>query len=251
MWALLLPVMGNNPSTNRGPTILTREELLERYRDDIPKDIGSLLEQVIGKLDKIKSNLNDVEGELINIRAQQQACTGILEHKEDVIERNKGMAEEAGGLVRGEMGHVHSDTTKKHLESVAALLEGCSEGVERDMEHVEEEVQSLEKSAAKQERTIEHLKERLHKLEDAKEMLDGDMNDEVRMALLELREGGVLDFGYNINYLIEEYKACKGVERVFDIDKVMEQPLVDVGQGIMMSEPVNVDLKLKMGIFAV
>ena len=56
----------------------------------------------------------------------------------------------------------------------------------------------------------------------------------------------------NIDCPVSEYCACDGANILFDVDSVMRQKLIDVGQGIKMSEPLKVDKQLSTGkyIFA-
>ena len=53
--------------------------------------------------------------------------------------------------------------------------------------------------------------------------------------------------GYCINTSVDKFKAFLSVEKVFDIEGVVEKELVDVGQGVKMTEPVKVEKKLIMG----
>ena len=55
-----------------------------------------------------------------------------------------------------------------------------------------------------------------------------------------------------INCSVDEYCACDGADILFDIDSVMRKELIDVGQGVRMTEPVKVEKRLLTGdrIFA-
>ena len=50
-----------------------------------------------------------------------------------------------------------------------------------------------------------------------------------------------------INCPVEEFCACDGADVLFDIDSVMRKELVDVGQGVKMSESVKVERGLLTG----
>lgn len=56
----------------------------------------------------------------------------------------------------------------------------------------------------------------------------------------------------HINCSIAEFCACEGANNLFDIEEVMRQKHIDLGEGIMISEPLNVDRWLLTGgdIFA-
>ena len=50
-----------------------------------------------------------------------------------------------------------------------------------------------------------------------------------------------------INCPVDCYCACDGVDILFDIDSVLVQSLIDVGQGVAMSEPLKVEKGLMTG----
>ena len=51
----------------------------------------------------------------------------------------------------------------------------------------------------------------------------------------------------HINCSIDEYCACDGADILFDIDSVMKQRLINVGQGVWLTEPLKVEKKLRTG----
>ena len=50
-----------------------------------------------------------------------------------------------------------------------------------------------------------------------------------------------------INCSIDNYCACDGADVLFDVDSAMRKELVDVGQGVRMTEPIKVDKGLLTG----
>ena len=50
-----------------------------------------------------------------------------------------------------------------------------------------------------------------------------------------------------INCSVDEYCACDGADVLFDIEGVMKKELVDVGQGVKMTEPIEVKKGLMTG----
>lgn len=46
---------------------------------------------------------------------------------------------------------------------------------------------------------------------------------------------------------VDEFCACDGADILFDVDRVMEQELVDVGEGVRMTEPVRMRTALMTG----
>ena len=50
-----------------------------------------------------------------------------------------------------------------------------------------------------------------------------------------------------INCSIDEFCACDGADVLFDLDRVMRKELVDVGQGVKMTEPIEVKKGLMTG----
>ena len=53
-----------------------------------------------------------------------------------------------------------------------------------------------------------------------------------------------------IGCLIAYYCACDDVDTLFDVGTVMKQRLIDVGEGVKMSEPVKVERELLGGFRA-
>ena len=52
-----------------------------------------------------------------------------------------------------------------------------------------------------------------------------------------------------INCSIDCYCACDGADVLFDIDGVMRKKLIDVGQGVKITEPIKVEKELLTGEF--
>ena len=50
-----------------------------------------------------------------------------------------------------------------------------------------------------------------------------------------------------IDCSIEEYCAFPNADRVLEVDRVYEKKLIDIGEGVMISEPVMVEKGLRMG----
>ena len=50
-----------------------------------------------------------------------------------------------------------------------------------------------------------------------------------------------------IDCSIDEYCACDGADVLFDVDSVMRQRLINLGDGVKISEPIKVDRKLLTG----
>ena len=50
-----------------------------------------------------------------------------------------------------------------------------------------------------------------------------------------------------INCSVDEYCACDGADVLFDVDRVMRKGLVDVGQGVRITEPIKVEKGLLVG----
>ena len=50
-----------------------------------------------------------------------------------------------------------------------------------------------------------------------------------------------------VNCSVEEYCACDGADVLFDIDEVMKKELIDVGEGVRMTESVKVERDLLTG----
>ena len=44
-----------------------------------------------------------------------------------------------------------------------------------------------------------------------------------------------------INCSIDRYCACDGADMLFDVDSVIRKKLIDVGQGVKMTEPIKGD----------
>lgn len=55
-----------------------------------------------------------------------------------------------------------------------------------------------------------------------------------------------------INCPIDNFCACDGANVLFDIDGVMRKKLIDLGEGVKMTEPIKMEKKLVTGwsIFA-
>ena len=50
-----------------------------------------------------------------------------------------------------------------------------------------------------------------------------------------------------INCSIDEYCACDDIDLLLDVDAIMRKELIDVGQGVKMTEPIKVEKGLMIG----
>ena len=70
---------------------------------------------------------------------------------------------------------------------------------------------------------------------------------EVHIALFVVGREGFFKEKACINCPVDCYCACKSADILFDIDSVLVQSLIDVGQGVAMSEPLKVERRLMTG----
>ena len=102
------------------------------------------------------------------------------------------------------------------------------DGIERDIESVEREVNTLRERRECLIGMLKYTPVQLRQVEVVRDGLSrGELSEDGRLALILLRESGVVHFSE-----IDKYKAFEGVESVFDIGEVMGQELVGVEEGI-------------------
>lgn len=51
----------------------------------------------------------------------------------------------------------------------------------------------------------------------------------------------------SINCSIDKFCACDDTDSLFDVDRVMRKKLIDIGEGVQISEPINVEMGLLVG----
>ena len=93
---------------------------------------------------------------------------------------------------------------------------------------------------------VDRIKETIKILKENKRLLEGAKSlngEERRLSLVFCLERGILG---RTSDRAPEFRAMEGVERAFDVDGVMEKRLVDVGEGVLVSEPVIVEEGFKV-----
>ena len=135
----------------------------------------------------------------------------------------------------------------KHLREMQdnaftnVLKERCQRAIEvLDIEkEMAEELEELGGKLGDIKRTLKTLREKKELLERVR----SEDEEEKRLALVLCLERGILKRAV-VN--VSEFRAMEGVEEVFDIDGVMKKKLIDVGEGVMVSEPLIVEKRFRV-----
>ena len=142
--------------------------------------------------------------------------------------------------------------------SSAALKEACEDAMEFfNIENkIRKEFEALEKALDDARTRVKELEKDLEGVNGNTETLDylksdeeHEFDDDKWMVFFILNEKILLinPFKYCANTEIGEFSAFPSVEEVFDIEDVMEKELIDVGQGVKMTEPLKVEKGLIAG----
>lgn len=123
-------------------------------------------------------------------------------------------------------------------------------------ENIKAEYEIVEISLADEKKRAEEMDKELKKSKEEIEILnylrgkDGkyEFDDEKWTKFILLNEKiSMFETKYCINTTVDKFRAFFSVEDVFDIEKVMERELIDVGQEVKMSEPLKVEKSLMTG----
>ena len=142
--------------------------------------------------------------------------------------------------------------------SSVALKEACEDAMEFfNIENkIRKEFEALEKGLEDARTRVKELEKDLEGVNGNTETLDylksdeeHEFDDDKWMVFFILNEKILLinPFKYCANTEIGEFSAFPSVEEVFDIEDVMEKELIDVGQGVKMTEPLKVEKELMTG----
>ena len=142
--------------------------------------------------------------------------------------------------------------------STVAFWNACEEAKRLfDLEdEIREEFETLEKSLADTKIRVKDMDKERAELKEEIEILDylrGDgryeFDDDKWTTFLLLNEKVPLFTppGYCINTTVDNFRSFPFVEDVFDIDATMGKELVDVGEGVRMTQPLKVDKNLLSG----
>ena len=145
----------------------------------------------------------------------------------------------------------------KEETSTDTLGNACQEALNVfDVEDkIKEEFKTMRKGLEDTKRKMKEMKKEIRKLNEYMKTLNylkeyGTYefdDDKLKTFLLLNVKSSLLTSSCCLKSPMDEFKAFSSVEKVFDIKGVMEKELVNVGEGVKMSEPLKVEKRLLTG----
>ena len=172
------------------------------------------------------------------IKNKEEKLEQEFEHLEGVTRYLTGLEEEA---------------------STVTLKDACKRAIEvfDIKDKIREEFETLEDSLEDMKKKMKEMNKKMRELKEEIELLkylrgdDGkyEFDDDKWITLLMLNEKTPLfkPSKVHVDMTVNSFRAFPSVERIFDIEEVMKQKLVDVGQGVRMTKPLKVEKNLLTG----
>ena len=137
-------------------------------------------------------------------------------------------------------------------KEINGFCERCKEFFCKEcaVDHIGHEIVEVENYCKDRKISIYELAAQLEEkkkkmIEIATKLKEGPM--EYNVALFISRRKWIFRERACINCPVDEFCACDGADILFDIDGVMRKELIDVGQGVRMTEPLKVEKGLLAG----
>ena len=202
--------------------------------DDLIVQLEGRRDEATKTREKLDKDYNDIEKRVI-----------IKEDKEDIYEHELGRLETISRYLVG----------LEEEASTVVLKNACEEAIE--LFDLEEEIRNELVRCSEGTRRVQELKRELDRLNEEITTLDYlkgddggyefDNNDKWTAFLLLNEKTPLFKTSYCINTTVDNFRAFPFVEKVFDIDGVLKQRLVEIGQEVKMSEPIKLDKRLSTG----
>ena len=221
-------------------------ESIERLREcSISGDVKSIYPQVEKGVSVLQERGEETRDELECIGERLEYLEGLYNKREEMRRESERVLVGVKRRVLDMWECTHSGTLRRCLGGVDSVfsMNSVMDEMERDIESIEREVSVLRERRECLIGMLKYIPVQLRQVEVVRDGLSrGELSEDERLALILLRESGVVYFSE-----VDKYKAFEGVESVFDIESVMGQELVGVLDGVRISEPVGVSMGLPTG----
>ena len=169
----------------------------------------------------------------------------IKDGKEETFKEEIGFVESVERYLVELEDKASSITLRKACEDALELFD-IEDEIKEEFETMEKSLEDAKEKVKELEKELEEVNEKINVLNYIKGNEKYEFDDDKWRTFLLLNERTP------IFSTIDKFKAFPSVERVFDIEEVMRQRLVDLGKGIKISEFLKIKGKLMTGsnIFA-